>query len=806
MKQALQSFLTSYLLGCKNKKISENSVVLHDRFSISVEHFSETGFHTFSDDIKDNGRPISFFEFVDELTKMEAVDEEARALFNQRVRASAQTTKNILDSKLVKLSPKNLSFKTTEQSLVFGHFSHPYPKLMEGPGTPENIYQPVQLQWCFVKKDLLYIERSKAFSEENLFEALETLAGEMATCDHVLFPFHPYQFHTLELKDYVDSGSILPLKTEEKEWIPTTSVRSLYNENENWMLKFSLNLRLTNSIRTLQMIEVRRGLQLHEVFQSPEKTLTILHEPAFMALKKRDGSLWQETIVILRENPFKTQTEKVISLATLNQSNPESGTPFIHELIKNTSPEKWFNSFLETTILPFISLQAVHGVYLGAHQQNIILKLDDDYYPIHTYYRDCQGTGFSKHAAQLSISRETILDSDFANRLMGYYLFINSTLFTIKSIAHGNREIEKNLIELFVTKVKNLDGVKDHSFIDYVLKSETFLIKDNYICCLKNINENTMSNPLDIYINFPNPFGTKMKHFSLTRINSGLTYQVEVENSALRVKTLSEECSFHFEVNNIKSSSSAFSDELSDVALEVLFYEHPTYDQLTLNHKTYSRESFFNQTGIWNSSTDSSRFDFPLRYPFKAGQKLYSRYVPAVDAHVSFRVITENDIDTFHEWHNQPRVANFWELALSKEELLSYIQKGLNDSHQIPVIAEINGESVGYFEMYWTKEDRLGPYYESGPYDRGFHLLIGNKNYLGFKNTDALLKSACHFLFLDDSRTNFIMGEPRHDNQKLLRYLLSFKAWRKVKEFDFPHKRAALLECDRTLFFQGQYL
>ncbi len=508
MKQALQSFLTSYLLGCKNKKVNENSIVLHDRFVIGIEHFSVTGFHTFSEDIKDNGRPLSFFEFVDELTKMEAVDEEARTLFNQRVRASAQTTINILDSKSIKLSPIDLSFKTTEQSLVFGHFSHPYPKLMEGPGTPESIYQPVQLQWCLVKKDFIHIERSKAFSKENFFTALEALAGNKTTSDYVLFPFHPYQFETLELKEYMDSGSILPLKTEEKEWIPTTSVRSLYNENENWMLKFSLNLRLTNSIRTLQMIEVKRGLQLHELFQSPEKTLTILHEPAFMALKKPDGSLWQETIVILRENLFKTQSEKVISLATLNQINPESGIPFIHELIKRTNAEKWFNSFLETTILPFISLQAKHGVYLGAHQQNIILKLDDDFYPVHTYYRDCQGTGFSKHA-HLNIPSDNILNTDFANRLMGYYLFINSTLFTIKSIAHGNRELEKNLIDHFVTKVKKLDGVKDYSFIDYVLKSETFLIKDNYICCLKNINENTMSNPLDIYINFPNPFGKR---------------------------------------------------------------------------------------------------------------------------------------------------------------------------------------------------------------------------------------------------------------------------------------------------------
>ena len=46
-----------------------------------------------------------------------------------------------------------------------------------------------------------------------------------------------------------------------------------------------------------------------------------------------------------------------------------------------------------------------------------------------------------------------------------------------------------------------------------------------------------------------------------------------------------------------------------------------------------------------------------------------------------------------------------------------------------------------------------------------------------------------------------MVGEPRVDNAKLLRYADAL-AYDKVKEFDFPHKRAALMHCWRDPFFE----
>lgn len=185
----------------------------------------------------------------------------------------------------------------------------------------------------------------------------------------------------------------------------------------------------------------------------------------------------------------------------------------------------------------------------------------------------------------------------------------------------------------------------------------------------------------------------------------------------------------------------------------------------------------------------------------------YSRFYPQIGKTLSYRRLNlEQDLELFHNWHNQARVSEFWELNQTKEQLREYLAKQLVDTHQSPWIVEADGKPVAYFELYYTPEDRLGPYYNYEAHDRGFHFLIGERSFLGLKNTDAVIKSALHFLFIDDPRTRNVMAEPRSDNTKILRYVEVFPAWKKLREFDFPHKRAALLECRRERFFSGTNL
>ncbi|MFQ0815836.1 hypothetical protein AVM02_07940 [Brucella anthropi] len=192
----------------------------------------------------------------------------------------------------------------------------------------------------------------------------------------------------------------------------------------------------------------------------------------------------------------------------------------------------------------------------------------------------------------------------------------------------------------------------------------------------------------------------------------------------------------------------------------------------------------------------------PLLRPPRPSGVFYERWIPELNKTVSLRPIDRRtDLDLFHGWMNQGRVSYFWELAQSPEALDAYLLDQERDPHIFGVIASFDNEPTGYFEFYWAREDRLGPYYENEDFDRGWHGLIGNPRHLGRPKTLALFRSVNHYLFLDEPRTRRIVGEPRASHQKMLSYCGDM-AFYKVKEFDFPHKRAALMCCERDRFFK----
>ena len=190
--------------------------------------------------------------------------------------------------------------------------------------------------------------------------------------------------------------------------------------------------------------------------------------------------------------------------------------------------------------------------------------------------------------------------------------------------------------------------------------------------------------------------------------------------------------------------------------------------------------------------------------PFKEypNDLLYQYFDPSSGHQFELRKLDmEQHLGLFHHWHNQKYVYEFWELNQSKEELRDYLNKLFQQDFVEPVIGYIDDTPCAYFEIYWAYYDRIAPYCDATPYDRGYHLLIGDKRFLGRHNTTLWLNLVNDFIFKDDPRTERVVGEPRADNVGLLKYL-EHTSFVKTKEFDFPHKRAALLECYRDQFYR----
>ncbi len=172
---------------------------------------------------------------------------------------------------------------------------------------------------------------------------------------------------------------------------------------------------------------------------------------------------------------------------------------------------------------------------------------------------------------------------------------------------------------------------------------------------------------------------------------------------------------------------------------------------------------------------------------------------------ISLRPIEESDLDLFHHWHQKEFISEFWELNKSKVELHKYIMNVKKSPFQLPMILEIDNEPAGYFEAYWAFEDRIAPYCEPDIFDRGIHLLFGEEKFL---RKGIILESIYHvtkFLLEDDPRTKRVWGEPRIDNQKILKIAQKLPGWKHIGAIDFPHKRAMLLECDKKRFYEDNY-
>jgi acetyl CoA:N6-hydroxylysine acetyl transferase len=185
--------------------------------------------------------------------------------------------------------------------------------------------------------------------------------------------------------------------------------------------------------------------------------------------------------------------------------------------------------------------------------------------------------------------------------------------------------------------------------------------------------------------------------------------------------------------------------------------------------------------------------------------ELYRRYIPGLNAVLTLEGLdVDKHLTFFNKWQNSQRVANFWEQTGSLEEHRKYLDEAVKNNKNQLLIVCLDNQPFAYIEVYWTKEDRIAPYYAAGDYDRGIHMLVGEESHRGAHKVAAWLPSVCHFIYLSDPRTEKIVSEPRADNDKMIGYLQKY-GFAKVKEFEFPHKRAALMCQLKDGFFSSEF-
>lgn len=304
------------------------------------------------------------------------------------------------------------NFIQTEQSLIYGHAMHPTPKGRAGfYGAEWAKYAPetnskTQLNYWLVHPD--YIVEEFVDGDSITAELKTKLLADMSDYQrqliakyptHKLLPLHPWQATFLQQQAWyqalTEKGQLFDLGALGWHLHPTTSVRTLAAFEAPWMFKLSLSVAITNSVRINLPKECKRGMHACRIWRSDYgeqlgaeyPTIAVLNDPAWIALSI-DGKIIDETICILRDNPF-TQSMQVTNLASLSQDHPTRLTnrfatlfQSIHERTGKQLDEiatEWFDTYLKVGFIPLIHMYYKHGLAFEVHQQNSLIELKDGY-------------------------------------------------------------------------------------------------------------------------------------------------------------------------------------------------------------------------------------------------------------------------------------------------------------------------------------------------------------------------------------------------------------------------------------------
>src|SRR5690606_11188710 len=352
----------------------------------------------------------------------------------------------------------------SEQSMLYGHWAHPTPKSRQGMVEwHQGHYAPelagrFQLHYFAARRDLVVQYSASHWTAEEMVR--HTLAGYLSTvtldAQEVLIPCHPLQaqwlLHQPHVRQALAAGLVRDLGPLGPAFTPTSSVRTLYCEQSDWMYKLSMPVKITNSLRFNQVHELRAGVVMarllrQSAFSRRYPKFQILEDPASLTIRL-PGVQQTGFEAIIRANPFVPGRDRGIhSIAALVQEPLPGQASRLQTLIdmlasqEGRTPEQvsrdWFNRYWDCAIEPLIRLLDEHGIALEAHQHNSLLDVAQGY-PRRYFYRDNQGfylsTQYRHHLETLESSvastSELLYPDDLIRDRFAYYLIFNQ-LFSI---------------------------------------------------------------------------------------------------------------------------------------------------------------------------------------------------------------------------------------------------------------------------------------------------------------------------------------------------------------------------------------
>ncbi|MGX2994125.1 IucA/IucC family protein [Streptomyces sp. JNUCC 64] len=533
---------------------------------VPVQYWSVTGWHRFGppyvEGAPESAPPLDAVTLAALLGREGGAQDDGGDLVG-RVADSVRRTTTFLTDRRRHPEDGPDPFLSGEQALLLGHPLHPTPKSREGLSDAESDrYSPESrgsfpLHWLAVAPSLLaqdsaWTEHGGTVSAAGLTARLA--AGPLPLPDgYAALPLHPWQTHELALRpdtrELLDAGLLRPLGAHGPHWYPTSSVRTLYRPGAPAMLKLSLGLRITNSRRENLRKELHRGVEVHRLlgrgladeWRAVHPGFDIVRDPAWLAVTAADGRHVPGLDVMIRHNPF-TDGADAVCVAGLVSPRPAAGRrPAGHGSPAATTPMRsrlseivtrlagrtgrargaiaaeWFLRYLHQVVRPVLWLDGEAGVALEAHQQNTVLLLDRDGWPVGGRYRDNQGYYFREsHRAALERRlpgigehSDTFVSDEVTDERFAYYLAINNVLGLIGAFGSQRLADERLLLTVlkgFLTEAATGPGRLRSALPAQLLDTPVLRCKGNLLTRLRGLDE--LVGPVDtqsVYVTIANP-------------------------------------------------------------------------------------------------------------------------------------------------------------------------------------------------------------------------------------------------------------------------------------------------------------
>lgn len=452
---------------------------------------------------------------------------------------------------------------TSEQSLLYGHPFHPFPKNSSGFSAQDvQQYSPelrTSFQLCYiaVRKDVYAEEWVKHSDKIDLHQLLVNQDWPVAKEKlgmYGLLPMHPWQYAHIsrldEVQSYVREEKILLLGSAGPIAYPTSSVRTVYVPDWNCNIKLSLNMQITNMIRTNSAEQMRRTLDASRyVWQQGcfdvEDQTQIAYETGVATCVFEDEDL--TSLFTIAYRPIEFDPANTYVLSSLVES-PLPGAPSrLVTLLSGKRDhvdvsdrdmvEQWLSQYLACSLLPLVRAAGEKGIHFEAHLQNTLVTLEQGM-PVAFIVRDLEGVSVDEQLAsgcglpkEQSMARssqagenqvvqeyEQVSEQHHRDRTQGQghermeaskleasellfyprekawartsYYFIVNHLGSLIHVLARDMNVPEEHYWMQVREVLEEELARTGNvYVEHLLTAEAFLAKQNLVSCLTGISE-----------------------------------------------------------------------------------------------------------------------------------------------------------------------------------------------------------------------------------------------------------------------------------------------------------------------------